>query len=131
MKVEHRWSKVAAAGKRADFRNLGHAGAIIRKVAGGSIRLGKTPSAAGSPPHTKGKSRNFKKGILYAVERVYGTDVLVIGTSASILGDSGKAHELGGIFRGHVYQKRPFMVPALDKVRSQIPAEWAGTYTEN
>ena len=113
-------AKIKRATQYAAFRNLGHAGAIVRKVASQSIRKGKKPSAVGTAPHTKQGA--LKKGILYAVEA--GGKRVVIGSSAALVGPSGGAHEHGGEFRGDRYPKRPFMLPALLKVKSQIPSVW-------
>lgn len=125
-KVQNRFDRVAKAERKASFRNLGHASATVRKVASRSIRIGKKPSAPGTPPHTrKGALRG---AILFAADR---QDLFVVGPAASLVGPSGKAHEFGGPFRKQRhYDKRPFMGPALEKVASQIPPQWEGTIRE-
>ena len=37
------------------------------------------------------------------------------------------AHEFGGRFRQERYQKRPFMGPALERIRPRLARMWAGT----
>lgn len=115
--------KVMAAAKRANITNLGHAGAAIRLQARHSIKKGKGPSTPGTPPHTrKGRIRN---AIKYAVTP--GKQSVVIGPDAEVAADSGSAHEFGGRFRLENYDKRPFMGPALEKVKDRLPRMWAGS----
>lgn len=134
--VRDRFGRVAAAEKRASFKNLGHAAAVVRKVAVRSIkagkrvskrqsRMGSSPAApAGTPPHSP--TGRLKRAILFAQE----PEAAVIGPSADLFGNAGKAHEFGGRFRRETFERRPFMGPALEKVQDQIPAQWAGTIRE-
>ena len=116
-------TKVERAAKAGTFNSLGHAGGYIRKVARHSIKKGKKPSAAGTPPHTrKGRLRN---AIKYAVNKA--AQSVVIGPDHAVAGDSGKAHEFGGHFRNEQYHRRPFMGPALEKTKDHLPAFWAGS----
>jgi hypothetical protein len=124
-KIVNRFDKYRRGAAKADFRNLGHAGAVVRKMVAGLVRLAVGPSPPGSPPHTHRQS--LKKGVLYAMD---GKERVVIGPSVDIAGPSGRPHEFGGEFRGRVYQKRPFVKPGLDKVRGQIPAQWRDSYRE-
>jgi hypothetical protein len=48
----------------------------------------------------------------------------VIGPRRSVIGQSGKAHEFGGRYLKNVYQKRPFMKPALQANLSRLPKLW-------
>jgi hypothetical protein len=115
--------KVMAATKRANITNLGHAGAAIRLQARHSIRKSSKKSAAGTPPHTrKGRLRN---AIKYAVTP--GKQSVVIGPDYEVAADAGVAHEFGGRFRNENYDKRPFMGPALEKVKDRLPPMWAGS----
>ncbi len=43
------------------------------------------------------------------------------------LATAGNAHEFGGKFRREHYPKRPFMGPALEKVKDRLPPMWAGS----
>lgn len=116
-----RWDsrKLEQAVKFANFRNLGQAGAIVRKLGAKSLKKSPRKSAAGTPPNTRKGA--LPKAILYAVEE--GRRV-VVGPAYHLMKNAGRAHEKGGKFRGDVYEKRPFMVPALLRVRSQIPSIW-------
>jgi hypothetical protein len=115
--------KVRDAAKKGSITSLGHAGAAIRLQARHSIRKGKKPSPAGTPPHTrKGRLRN---AIKYAVTP--GKQSVVIGPDYVVAADSGMAHEFGGKFRHERYPKRPFMGPALEKVKDRLPSFWAGS----
>ncbi len=111
---------VRRAADRAIVNGLGHAGALIRKIARNSIKRNAKASPAGQPPHTR--RGQLKRAILFAVEKSAGR--VVIGPAAEMVGDSGKAHEFGGWFRGQRYPARPFMQPALEESRPRLPAFW-------
>jgi hypothetical protein len=112
-----------AAAKRANITNLGHAAAVIRLQARRSIRKAKGPSTSGTPPHTrKGRLRN---AIKYAVSK--SPPSAVIGPDAAVAGTSGKAHEFGGKYKRQQYDRRPFMLPALEKTRNRLPSTWANS----
>ena len=115
--------KVKSAANRASFRNLGHAAAAIRLAARRGIRQRKKPSPPGTPPHTR-KGR-LKNAIKYAVDK--GRQTAVIGPDVNVAGTSGSAHEFGGRYRREQYPRRPFMRPALEKVKDRLPAFWAGS----
>ena len=112
--------RVRLVADRAIVNGLGHAGALIRKIARQSIKPGAKASAAGQPPHTR--RGQLKRAILFTVERK--AERVVIGPAAEMVGDSGKAHEFGGLFRGQRYPIRPFMRPALDESLPRLPAFW-------
>lgn len=115
--------KLRARARKGNIESLGHAGGAIRLAARRSIRKSPKASVAGTPPHTrKGRLRG---AILYAVERE--RDRVVIGPRYTVAGPSGMAHEFGGRFRGERYDRRPFMGPALDKVKDRLPRMWAGS----
>jgi len=111
-------AKVKRAASTATITSLGHAGALIRKVARNSIRRGKKESPPGTPPHTR--KGQLKRAILYAKD----DGSVVVGPSAEIVGESGKAHEFGGRYRSERFPKRPFMGPALEKARDRLPKLW-------
>jgi hypothetical protein len=52
---------------------------------------------------------------------------VVIGPDYQNVGQSGAAHEFGGHFRHENYPRRPFMGPALEKVKDRLPSFWAGS----
>jgi len=115
--------KVRAKARRANFTSLGQAGAAIRLTARRSIRRRKTASPAGQPPHTR--KGQLKRAIGYAVEEQ--AKAVVVGPEAEAVGESGRAHEIGGLFRRERYPRRPFMRPALEKLRSRLPRMWANS----
>ncbi len=115
--------KVMAAARKSSITSLGHAGAAIRLAARRSIRKSEKPSSPGSPPHTrKGRLRN---AIKYAVEATLQS--VLIGPDVVVAGTSGKAHEFGGHYRREQYPRRRFMGPALEKVKTRLPAFWAAS----
>lgn len=77
--------------RAATFKNLGHAGAALRRAAQRKIRRSKDPSEVGTPPHTARGA--LKNSILYAVEGERG---VVIGPSVNLISDVAAAHEHGG-----------------------------------
>jgi len=118
--------KVVKAVQRANITNLDHAGAAIRLQARHSIKKAKGPSAPGKPPHTrKGRIRN---AIKYAVTP--SKQSVVIGTDYAVVADSGSAHEHSGRYRNENYDRRPFMGPAMEKVKDRLPLMWAGSVRE-
>lgn len=112
--------RVLAKAKAATFKNLGHAGAAIRLVARRSIRRRQSASRPGTPPSTR--RGQLKRAIAYAVEPR--DQLVVVGPDYEVVGDAGRAHEFGGRFRRERYEKRPFMGPALEKVRDRLPKLW-------
>lgn len=137
-----RLSRVRKAVDTTAFHNLGHAAASIRKSAAKSIkrapkeqrtgsktRKGKkvrrarhAASRPGSPPYTlKGL---LSKSIRFDVDK--GKKRAIIGPRFSLVGLSGRAHELGGRYKGQQYPKRPFMYPALVKSKSRFIGRWSG-----
>jgi len=111
--------RVEDALRRGARRGLFRAAAAIRLQAARSIIQSASPSEPGRPPHTR--KGQLRRAILFAVKEDHGLLVALIGTSHDILGPAGRAHELGGRFRQEVYDKRPFMKPALDVVSNRLP----------
>lgn len=115
--------KVLNAAKNGSIKSLGHAGAAIRLVARRSIKTSKKESAPGTPPNSR--KGQLRRAIVYAVENQQ--QRVVIGPYVNVVGTSGAAHEFGGKYKKQRYDKRPFMGPALDKVKDRLPQEWAGS----
>ena len=115
--------KVLKKAQQAHIKNLGHAGAALRLTARRSIRTRKKPSPPGTPPHSR--RGQLKRSIAYALEPR--NQRVVIGPDADVVGTSGKAHEFGGSYRSEKYPKRPFMGPALQKLRDRLTAFWANS----
>lgn len=125
--------KVQRAMDRAKRRSLSRAGAFIRQRARTSIRKRKRQSRPGQPPssHT-GLLRRF---ILFGYDRR--SDSVVVGPVGFRRSRAPNVLEFGGRTtvesrrRGGRRQKRtvriaarPYMRPALEKERSQLPAVW-------
>lgn len=136
-KYEDNSKRVADAVDRAEYRNLGHAAASIRKEAIESIESGDGPSLPGTPPHThtqkltkKGKVRKgqLPRAIVYDNDKE--SDTAVIGPRESVVGTSGEAHEFGGDYKGQDFPERPFMGPALDKNIDRFASSFAGSIGE-
>ncbi|MCL2645607.1 MAG: hypothetical protein FWD61_01215 [Phycisphaerales bacterium] len=112
--------KVMAAAKRGNITSLGHAAGAIRLAARHSIKKSPKKSPAGTPPNTrKGRLRG---AIKYAVSK--SPPSAVIGPDAANAGTSGKAHEFGGKYKRERYDRRPFMLPALENVKPRLPKCW-------
>jgi hypothetical protein len=123
------YKRVAAAMKRAEIRSLSHAAAALRLHAAQSIRSGARPSAPGSPPHTR--KGLLRKSILHALVEENGTPVALVGPSFNLVGLSGKAHELGGAYRGQDYPARPYMKPALSVIANRLPSFFSDSVKES
>src|SRR5262245_12333261 len=137
VQIVDRMQQVADAAKAAEFRNLGHAAASIRKTEIASIKSAPGPSQPGTPPHTDtgglSKSGKARRGVLqrsfaYAVDKAAGR--AVIGPQASVVGEAGAAHEFGGEFRGMDYPERPFAAPALEQNLDRFAGDWQGSIGE-
>lgn len=128
--------KVRRAVDHAKRRSLSRAGAFIRQRARTSIRKRKRSSRAGEPPssHT-GLLRRF---ILFGYDRR--SDSVVVGPvgfrrsrAPSVLEFGGPTKVVSSSRRGAGRRKqsrtiriaaRPYMRPALEKERSNLPAVW-------
>jgi hypothetical protein len=126
VKTEDNSQRVVSATERATFRNLGHAAAAIRRDTVESIVVAEGPSPVGTPPHTR--RRQLKRAIRFDQDRQ--AQEAVIGPLASLVGEAGRAHELGGEFRGQEFPERPFMAPALEKNLDRFAGDWAGSIGE-
>jgi hypothetical protein len=129
--------RVLDAADKAAFKNLGHAASAIRKTAIESIKPAEGPSPPGTPPHThtagvtkKGKLKkgHLPRAIVYDVDKA--KQEAVVGPRASVVGESGAAHELGEEFRGDDYPERPYMSPALEANAPRFADEYAGSIGE-
>ena len=116
-------NRVLRKARTGSIRSLGHAGAAIRLAARRSIRTRLGPSAPGAPVHSR--RGQMRRAILYAVERR--RQRVLIGPTYEIVGPSAAAHEFGGRYRGDDYPARPFMGPALEKIRPRLPKFWAAS----
>lgn len=118
------FENVEKAASKANFANISHAARSINKDAKASIKSSEEPSAPGSPPNTRGRIW-LRRAIRYAVDKE--NNVAVIGPLESMVGESAVAHELGGMYRGEDFDKRPFMGPALERATPRLAETWRGT----
>jgi hypothetical protein len=123
VKTKNSLRKLRSKAKQANITSLGHAGAAIRLAARRSIRTSSVPSSAGAPPHTR--RGQLRRSILYAVNKDRG--LVLVGPQFSFVGRSARAHEFGGRYRRERFPKRPFMGPALEKLKPRLPRLWAGS----
>jgi hypothetical protein len=123
VRTKSSFPKVRAKAKQGNINSLGHAGAAIRLAARRSIRKSNSASTEGQPPNTR--RGQLRRSIMYAVDK--GAGLVIIGPQYAIVGRSARAHEFGGRFRRERYPKRPFMGPALEKLKPRLPRMWAGS----
>jgi hypothetical protein len=125
-------SKVDAATRRV----LSRFGAFVRRSAKSSIRKRKKPAPPGQPPSSH--TGLLKKFIFFGYDAA--RQSVVIGPTRLNQKGRGEAPpllEYGGkatlVRRGkkkHVtYQARPYMGPAFEKEKPQLPAMWRGSIT--
>lgn len=108
--------------KAGGYQSLSRSAFLIRRTAQSSIRTSRKPSAAGRPPHTK--RGRIRKAIMYGVDRQ--RQEAAIGPAKHLTGTVGKAHEFGGKYKAETFKPRPFMGPALEAMRDQIPRQFEG-----
>ena len=129
--------RVKDVADKAAFKNLGHAASAVRKTAIESIEQAEGPSAPGTPPHThtggvtkKGKQRkgNLQRAIVFDNDQR--TQTAVVGPRYSVVGESGRAHELGEEYFGDDYPERPYMGPALEVNVPRFAEGMAGSIGE-
>ena len=123
VKTKFEREKLLVKAKQANFKNLGHAAAALRLTARRSIRTRQKPSAPGTPPNTR--RGQLRRAIAYSVDRA--RQVVVIGPERDAVGTSGSAHEFGGRYRREHFPKRPYMGPALEKIKDRLPDFWASS----
>lgn len=120
VKIVDRTSSVKRAAARANFKNLGHAIATVRRTAIRSIKRSKKAGPAGKPPRTR--KRRLPKSIFFAAER----DGLsaIAGPIYSRVGLVGEAHEKGLEYMGQDFEERPFMSTAMEEEADRMPSYW-------
>jgi len=119
-KLVNDFERVRREADRAARNVFAKAAFRIFRDAQASISRSSTPSAPGSPPHTK--RGQLKRSIRYDATK----DGAIIGPKASMVGTSGEAHEFGGEYRGGSFPERPFMGPALSRELDQFAGEFSG-----
>jgi len=123
-------SKVEAATRRV----LSRFGAFVRRSAKSSIRKRKKPAPPGQPPSSH--TGLLKKFIFFG----YDADRRSVVIGPTRLNQKGRGEappllEYGGkatlVRRGKkkrvTYQARPYMGPAFEKEKPQLPAMWRGS----
>lgn len=129
------FEKIQKAADDAATKEFRIAAARIRKDAIASIHFERGASAPGTPPNThriiKTKKGKLHRGQLnLAIAYDANKDGAIIGPVASIVGESGAAHEFGGSYKGEMYPARPFMAPALERNLDRFASGWAGSIGE-
>jgi len=123
-------SKVDAATRRV----LSKFGAFVRRSAKSSIRKRKKPAPPGQPPSSH--TGLLKKFIFFGYDAA--RQSVVIGPTRLNQKGRGEAPPLleyggkttlkrGGKKRRVTYQARPYMGPAFEKEKPQLPAMWRGS----
>jgi len=114
---------------------LSKAGAFIRTTAKHSVRTKKGSAPPGKPPHSHEGS--LRRLIYFGYDRA--SDSVVVGPVGFKRSTAPHVLELGGKTevkrrrRGKVVetratiQERPYMGPALEKERPNLPKRWAGS----
>lgn len=108
----------------ANYRNMAHAAASIRKAAVKSIekRPQREASEPGDPPHT------HRQGFYKRALRFHATeDDAVIGFMHSVIGLTAQTHEFGLRENERDYPERPTIGPALDRKADRLAEEWRGS----
>lgn len=123
--IQDMTDRVVKAAKKAGFRNFGHAAASISKDMKASLVNAEGPSAPGTPPHTH-RGSHLRRAVRYAAT----AEEAVIGPMASIVGESGGAHERGERYKGTDYPQRAFAGPALERGADRFAGSWAGSIGE-
>ena len=113
--------KLMAKARQGNITSLQHAAGAIRLTARRSILNRKHPARPGQPPHTQ--TRRLKDAILYDVDKT--RQLAIIGPSRDIIGPAGRVHEFGGRHYGGLYPPRPYMWPALEKLKDRLAMFWA------
>ena len=127
VQIEDQTKRVVDAAERTTFRNLGHAAARISKDAKALLVTAEGPSDPGEPPHTH-KGAFLRRAVRFHNDKK--AQSAVIGPVASIVGEAGRAHELGEEFHGQDFDERPFMAPALEKNEDRFAHDWVGSLAE-
>jgi len=109
--TEFQRQRLQEAADKGIFRGLTHAASSLRKRAASVITRSPIASPPGFPPHTK--KGLLRRSIRFAISG--DKKSVVIGPMESVVGQSGAAHEFGGVFKGTRFDKRPFMGPSLEE----------------
>lgn len=104
------------------FKNIFHAAASISRDAKRSLKTSARPSAPGKPPYTR--RGLFRRAVRFEADRQ--KQSAVIGFVASMVGESAKAHEFGGRYKGAEYPERPTMKPALERNIHRLGGQFKG-----
>ena len=122
-KTEWQDKRLREAMDRTTFRSIRSAAFEISRTAKASIVKSEEPSAAGSPPTTRGRGRQNLRGAIFVDAN---KDSGIIGPRASYVGESGAAHEFGDDFKGDKFDERSFMRPALEHNLDRFAQGWSG-----
>lgn len=93
VKTKFEPGRVVVKARKASITKLGQAGAYIRGIARKSIKVSPKYAPPGKQPHSR-KGR-LKDAIVYSVEK--DQQRVVIGPTATAVGQIGRTHEFGGV----------------------------------
>ncbi len=125
---------VTGAADRTSRRVLSKFGAFVRRTARSSIRKRKRASSPGEPPSSR--TGLLKRFIFFGYDRTKQSVVIGPQKLNQKIGDAPEALEYGGIstvvegLKGNKRKRkvkiaaRPYMGPAFEKERPQLPAMW-------
>ena len=118
--------RVLRSVKKAAGGNIYSAAGLVRRSAIDSIERAHGASQPGSPPHTR--RRQLPRSIVFSVDRRKPS--AIIGPRFSFVGESGRAHEFGGRYKGQEYPERSFMYPALERTAPAFAGTFRGSIGE-
>lgn len=108
------------------FTSIAKAAYVIMAFAKASIKTSPTRSPVGRPPHTRGKGgKNLRHAIRYFVDKA--RQIAIVGPANSVVGQSGRAHEFGGSYKGEHFDPRPYMEPAMQKNAHRFGESFSGS----
>ncbi|MDD4890545.1 MAG: hypothetical protein PHU85_11530 [Phycisphaerae bacterium] len=123
VQIEDHLDRITEATDRAKPRNLQQAAELVRDLARGSIRVSRRPSSPDTPPHTR--AGELPAAIQIGADK----ETTLIGTAYSRIGTGGEPHERAGRVAGRRerFERRPFMLPALEAAAPRFAGLWIGT----
>jgi hypothetical protein len=121
--IKKNFKKVEKVVEDQAIHSFSKASFEIRKFAKASIlrrKKNETASPPGMPPRTR--SGQLPRAIFYDVDKQ--RQEAIIGPIHSRVGLSAEPMEHGGVYKGHLYDQRPFMSLALQKIVPRLPSIW-------
>lgn len=122
VKIKKDFGKVKKYVKDSVIATFGDASRIIQSIARKSIkrRSGDNYSRPGEAPKTR--RGDLRRAIQYDVDNK--RQEAIIGPLESRMGPAAAVHEHGGTIKGQMFDKRPYMAPALERIAPKLPKLW-------